>query len=822
MRAIFLSLLIASVLTACGGGTDTTGNASGAAAQPAAVVVGDDSVKTTLKSAVTGQRWSDPKTWGGTVPPAGAAVVIPAGQTVLLDMATPPLRGLTVEGTLVADDTDVAITTDMLIVRGGRFSIGTAAAPFARRATITLTGSTTADLPGAAGFGAKVLGVMGGVLELNGKAGVSSWTRLSGADTAAGVRRITVDSAAGWQAGDRIVIATSSADMQAYDLAEITAVNGNAVDLAAPLKHAHFGTVRQIGNRPIDVRAEVGRLSRNIVVQGDAASEASKVGGHAMFMASDAGASVQIAGVEFARMGQLDKLGRYPLHFHLMGAGCKGCYVKDSAVRDSIQRGIVVHGTQGIALTGNVVFNTVGHNIVIEDETSTGNRIEKNLALVNRQPSPLHTEPTLVSQEDRMPSNYWIKSALNTVANNSAAGSFFNGFNYAGIDGGEDDARVGNPIDFRDNTAHAAMAIEGAGAGDFDITGGLLILSEARRPANDRIENLLAYHNQVGVWPEKASDFVIQGLVAVENQLHLENRGVGNQVRVKNSLFVAKLPGSTAAPSRLAHIQYGSDVVLEGSTFAGWDTLGFEGTDTGPTQASFKIAGAQFVGAKPRIGLTDLATQEFADDTMLPRGFYVPVNARWLSTPQCSTAAIDADTAEPNYSTRCPQRLRYAELEVRDRLNSAFADKVDPYLVRNDGLRYRRQATPETAGQATGSHGATVIYGEASLQYRIEAPASANGWALRLSDAAIASASPDLRADAAWVAVAVPVAAAPRGVYRTGLATDQPDPPSPASALAAASSLAQHLANPKRSYFYDSAKGVVHAHAGAQWLIVSP
>ncbi len=812
MRAILLSFSIASALAACGGGTDATSNASDGSARPSAVMAGDGSAKTKLGSTTSGQRWSDPKTWGGTVPPAGAAVVIPAGQTVVLDMATPALSGLTVEGTLLADDTDVAITTDMLVVRGGRLSIGTAAAPFTRRATITLTGSTTADLPGAVGFGAKVLGVMGGVLELHGKAGVSSWTRLANADLAAGVRRITVDSAAGWQAGDRIVIATSSPDMQAYDLADIAAVNGNTIDLAAPLKHPHFGTVRQVGNRQIDVRAEVGLLSRNIVVQGDAASEDSKVGGHAMFMSSAAGATVQIAGVEFARMGQLDKLGRYPVHFHLMGAGCKGCYVKDSAVRDSIQRGIVVHGTQGVALTGNVVFNTVGHNIVIEEETSTGNRIEGNLALVNRQPSPLHTEPTLVSQEDRMPSNYWFKTALNTVANNSAAGSFFNGFNYAGIDGGEDDARIGNPIDFRDNTAHAAMGIEGAGAGDFDITGGLLILSDARRPANERIEGLLAYHNQVGVWPEKTAGFLIQGLVAVENRLHLENRGVGNQVRIKNSLFVAKLPGSAAVPSDLAHIQYGSDVVLEDSTFAGWDMLGFGATDTGPSLASFKISGAQFIGPKPRTGLTDLAVHEFADDTLLPRGFYVPTGTRWLSTSQCATVALDADTAEPNPWTRCPQRLRYAELEVRDRLDSTFNGKVDPYLVRNDGLRYRRQATSDSANQATGEHAATVIYNEASLQYRLEAPASANGWAMRLFSSA----------DTAWVNVAIPVAAAPRGVYRTGLAFDQPDPPSAASALVAVSSLAQHSANPKRTYFYDAAKGVVHAQAGAQWLIVSP
>jgi G8 domain-containing protein len=43
-------------------------------------------------------RWSDPATWGGRAPKAGAAVTIPKSRRVLLDVSPPPLKSLKVEG----------------------------------------------------------------------------------------------------------------------------------------------------------------------------------------------------------------------------------------------------------------------------------------------------------------------------------------------------------------------------------------------------------------------------------------------------------------------------------------------------------------------------------------------------------------------------------------------------------------------------------------------------------------------------------------------------------------------------------------------------
>ena len=462
MRSTLLISLAAALLVACGGATEPAADGAASPAPPAAAPPLDSGAgappagakpplavplppattpmtppsgsppsgpaPAALPVVAAGTRWSDPATWGGTLPLAGAAVLIPAGKTVVLDVQTPALRGLTIQGVLVAGEADIGITSDFVYVQGGRLQIGSAQQPFLRTATITLTGTNSTQNPGAPGFGNKVLAVMGGTLELHGRPVARNWTKLDGGDVAAGTRQIRLADAPGWRVGDQIVIATSSMEQDEYSLADIEAISGANVTLKQPTRFKHFGAVRDVGDIKVDVRAEVGLLTQNIVVQGDAQSTALGVGGHAMFMADASGVTVQITGAQFQRMGQLNNLGRYPMHFHLVGDACKSCYVRNNTVRDSIQRGIVLHNTGKLTVAGNVVFNTVGHNIVIETEVTNGNVIDGNLALINRQPIPPFTEPTLVTQNDRLPGNYWMKGAVNTIVNNVAAGSFSNGF----------------------------------------------------------------------------------------------------------------------------------------------------------------------------------------------------------------------------------------------------------------------------------------------------------------------------------------------------------------------------------------------------------
>jgi cell migration-inducing and hyaluronan-binding protein len=147
--------------------------------------------------------------------------------------------------------------------------------------------------------------------------------------------QINLQAAPGWAVGQQIVIASTDyvclqiclllseadsvlqgrvvSDLTSYpDQSEtriINAINGATITLDRPLTYMHWGVAPQA--------AEVAMLNRNIVIRGDASSDASTFGGHVMVRGT--AASAHVKGVEFYRMGQAGLLGRYPFHFHMMG-----------------------------------------------------------------------------------------------------------------------------------------------------------------------------------------------------------------------------------------------------------------------------------------------------------------------------------------------------------------------------------------------------------------------------------------------------------------------------------------------------------------------
>lgn len=743
-------------------------------------------------------RWSDPATWGGALPRAGAVVTIPAGRTVLLDTTTAALAGLRIQGALVADDRDVAITSEFILVDGGRLEIGTAATPFRRRAVITLTG-TRAGGAGDPMFGRKALAVHGGTLALHGRPSAAAWVRL-GADAAAGATTITLAEAPGWQAGDRIVLATSSSRMQEFDDNVIAAISGTQITLQRPLAFRHRGVVRTVGSRAIDMRAEVGVLSHNIVVEGDAGSEAERFGGHAMFMHGVVPAVIQLADVEFRRMGQLNSVGRYPVHFHLMGA-TQGSYLRRTAIHSTIQRGLVLHGVSGIDVAGNVLFNTVGHNVVVEDARTTGNRLTGNLALVNRQPSPLHTDPVLQSQNDRLPSNFWLKSGRNTVVGNSAAGSTNSGINFDGID-------ASGPLDVRQNTMHAAMGLEGAGAGDFDLSAGLMLLgNEEARPTTDRIADNLVYHNTIGAWPEETDHFVLDGLVAVENDLHTENRGVGLRVTYRDAFFVGALEGPVRGRGGIVHFQYGSDVTLLRPTFANSAGASIaSATDVAEElQASLTITDPRVIGTPPASAFAGDHFVTYTDGALLPAGTYV--GAPRFATSACTAVAMPIEPGESLQNFRCPRRFRYAELDFRDRSAPGTRLHGSTALRRSDGVR------------VTGGMFGTSVVLDGGLTYDIERPSTA-GYALRLSDDVMDGVAGAL--GAALLPVRLPAGSGVPAVFRTAVQGATPPVPGAAQRLRPATSAADFAANPATTYLHEAASGLVTVQVSAGWVVVQP
>ena len=134
--------------------------------------------------------------------------------------------------------------------------------------------------------------------------------------------------------------------------------------------------------RPTTVRdnpmfaVEVALLSRNILFQGGPDSNPLH-GGH-FWIIHTPGARHLVEGVEVKNFGQQGTLGRYPIHLHFCGDN-EGSILSKNTVRDSNQRGIVIHGTHNVRLEENIVFNTKGHGIMLEDGFETGNVFVRNL-----------------------------------------------------------------------------------------------------------------------------------------------------------------------------------------------------------------------------------------------------------------------------------------------------------------------------------------------------------------------------------------------------------------------------------------------------------
>ena len=389
------------------------------------------------------QRWSDPATWpGNQVPAAGDKVTIASDQEVVLDISPPALNGLTINGKLVfADESDLALVTEWIMVFG-ELQIGTEAKPFQHKATITLTDNNEGEQ--LMGMGDRGIMLSGGTLNLHGNR-TNAWTKLT-ATAQAGSSTIEVLDASQWVAGDEIVLASTDYDPRQAERRTIASINSNTITLDQPLEYMHFGEI----TFGVDERGEVGLLTRNIKIQSSEDSLESYFGGHIMAMVTS---KMYVEGVELNRMGQHMELARYPVHWHLVGDGGKGQYVRNTAIHDTFNRCVTVHGTNDLRVENNVTYNTVGHCFFMEDGIETGNEFVKNLAIKTKchptrecvsnnlaangelsienrrelRDISFSGEHTLLPS-DNTAASYWITNPDNSYIDNVAAGSDAIGF----------------------------------------------------------------------------------------------------------------------------------------------------------------------------------------------------------------------------------------------------------------------------------------------------------------------------------------------------------------------------------------------------------
>ncbi|VTJ66193.1 Hypothetical predicted protein [Marmota monax] len=268
-----------------------------------------------------------------------------------------------------------------------------------------------------------------------------------------GVKLHLLDDVSSWKPGDQIVVA--STDYSMYQAEEFTLLpcpecNRFQVKVKETPQFLHMGEIID----GVDMRAEVGILTRNIVIHGEMEDSCyaenqcqffdyDTFGGHIMIRKNFT--AVHLSYVELKHMGQ-QQLGRYPIHFHLCGdVDYKGGYrhttfVDGLSIHHSFSRCITVHGTNGLLIKDTIGFDTLGHCFFLEDGIEQRNTLFHNLGLLTKPGTLLPTDRNnsmCITMRDKVFGNYipvpatdcmavstfWIAHPNNHLIDNAAAGS---------------------------------------------------------------------------------------------------------------------------------------------------------------------------------------------------------------------------------------------------------------------------------------------------------------------------------------------------------------------------------------------------------------
>ncbi|XP_064635838.1 fibrocystin-L-like [Lineus longissimus] len=439
--------------------------------------------------------WSSPYTWGTnlSLPVDGDMIVVGPGQTLMVDTDTAIVKMLLVQGgTVIFDEKDVELNCEnILITDGGTFQIGTEAEPHLSKATITMHGNLRAtELPI---YGAKALAVRNGTLDLHGKPIANTWTKLTGT-AAAGTNTLTVGhDVTDWEVGSKLILASTGHRHSQRENEELTIAaisgDGKTITLVENLQYEHLGVTVTVGGMPLEMRAEVGLLTHNILFRGsndpqwnvvieacpdgfdtgEFATQTCFQGRHGEEMGSDQfGGHIIMHGpepnkdlvvgriehVELNYAGQAFRLGRYPIHFHLNG-DMTGSYVKGCGIHETFNRAVNIHGTHNVLVEHNVIYNIMGGAFFLEDGIETGNIFQYNLAVFVKS-------STSLLNDDITPAAFWVTNPNNTVRHNAAAGGTHFGFWYRmheHPDGPSYDSNICPKkiplLEFRNNTCHS-------------------------------------------------------------------------------------------------------------------------------------------------------------------------------------------------------------------------------------------------------------------------------------------------------------------------------------------------------------------------------
>ena len=189
--------------------------------------------------------------------------------------------------------------------------------------------------------------------------------------------------------------------------------------LDAPLEFAHTA-----GSG--DFRGEVANLSRNVVVE--SADPKRRARPHHVpppFRRLD-----QLRRVPPSR--QEGVLGRYAMHYHLVGDTMRGSYVIGASIWDSDNRWLTIHGTNYLVVRDCVGYQSIGHGFFLEDGTEVYNVLDRNLAVQALRGKPLPKQ--VLPFDDNDGAGFWWANSLNTFTRNVACENDHYGYRFEATD----------------------------------------------------------------------------------------------------------------------------------------------------------------------------------------------------------------------------------------------------------------------------------------------------------------------------------------------------------------------------------------------------
>ncbi|NWR69133.1 TMEM2 hyaluronidase, partial [Centropus unirufus] len=498
-----------------------------------------------------------------------------------------------------------------------------------------------------------------------------------------------VDEVTSWFPGDRIVIASTDYSMhqaEEFNLLPCPECTNNQVKIDGSPLYLHIGEIID----GVDMRAEVGLLTRNILIQGEMEDSCygqnqcqffsfDTFGGHIKILRNFS--SVHMSGVELKNMGQ-QILGSYPVHFHLAGdvderGGYEHpTYLDNLAIHHCFSRCVAIHGTHGLLVKDVIGYDTLGHCFFLEDGTEQRNTFYHNLGLLTRSGTILpsdRNEPMCLAIRnhvygDYIPvpstdcmavSTFWIANPNNNLIENAAAGAQDVGVWYIfhRVPTGQSEGQYPEgqaehtPLGvFYNNRAHS----------NFKACAGLFIgkgVKTTRASAEDPREYLTVdnarFRPHQDADPEKPRvPAVLDGLIAFKNNDH-GAWARGGDIIFCNSGFADNGIGLTLASDGTFPTDEGSSLEVTSSIFVGESSnFGFQGGQnsywgkgangeyrTLPRNKTFPIRGFQIYDGPVR--MTKCTFKKFTptvDRYSSAIGFFLKNN--WQISPQNNVSQI--------------------------------------------------------------------------------------------------------------------------------------------------------------------------------------